>query len=97
LESPHGKARLFATCHKIPGYHARFVQLITISDSVAAAKYVHFLMNGITQLINDQDGIEVFMEDDTPRHVSMDVIKDMISWYQADMIEYEKRKRAKLN
>jgi hypothetical protein len=97
LESPHGKARLIATCHKIPGYHARFVQLITISDTVAAARYVHLLMNGITQLINDQDGIEVFMEDDTPRHVTMDVIRGMIGWYQADMDDYGKRRVAKSN
>jgi hypothetical protein len=97
IETPHGKARMVASYQVLPGYDAHFIQLITISDSVAAARYVHLLMHNITLLINDMDGFDEFSEDDTPNHISLDIIKGMIGWYQADMIEYEKRKKAGLN
>lgn len=112
IETPDGLARLIGTYHNMPEFPRDFMQFITIGSAnsmvnpaalgghehpVLAARYVHLLMHNVLLVINDDERVEYFVEDDTPKHIERGIVDGMIRLYQEDMADYPRRRNARMN
>jgi hypothetical protein len=97
IRTPHGEAQMLITYHKMPDQAKDFMQVITISEGNLPTRYVHLILHTMLLYINDADGIDTFVEDDTPKHIAPEIILGMIKHYAADKQDQSKRSKANYN